>query len=101
MAMDIGNWLKSLQLEQYEAAFHENAVTTSLLPTLTADDLKDLGITLVGHRRQLLNAIAALRHKNSAASSTAKRSPPRSTIPYSGRVSVAQPRSCQAITIQE
>ena len=59
--MDVGAWLRELGLEQYEAAFRENAVTAELLPTLTADDLKDLGITLIGHRRQLLNAIAALR----------------------------------------
>src|SRR5690348_7304444 len=59
--MDVGAWLRELGLDQYEAAFRENAVTAELLPTLTAEDLKDLGITLIGHRRQLLNAIAALR----------------------------------------
>ncbi|MFL5285884.1 MAG: SAM domain-containing protein, partial [Rhodopila sp.] len=46
--MDVGAWLKSLGLERYEATFRENAVTAALLPNLTADDLKDLGITLVG-----------------------------------------------------
>jgi SAM (Sterile alpha motif) domain-containing protein len=45
--VDVGEWLKSLGLEQYEAAFRENAITAALLPNLTADDLKDLGITLV------------------------------------------------------
>ena len=64
--MDVGEWLKSLGLEQYEAVFRENAVTTELLPTLTADDLKDLGITLVGHRRQLLNAAAAALRSQAA-----------------------------------
>src|SRR5690349_19195516 len=59
--MDVREWLRSLGLEQYEAAFHENAVHAELLPNLTANDLKDLGITSVGHRRQLLDAIAALR----------------------------------------
>ena len=54
-------WLRSLGLEQYEAVFRENAIDASVLPSLTADDLKDLGITLVGHRRRLLDAIAALR----------------------------------------
>src|SRR3954469_7750762 len=61
--MDVGAWLKSLGLERYEAAFRENDVTAALLPNLTADDLKDLGITSVGHRRQLLDAITALRLK--------------------------------------
>jgi hypothetical protein len=60
-AVDIAGWLQSLGLERYEAAFHENAVSAELVPHLTADDLKDLGVTLVGHRRQLLEAIAALR----------------------------------------
>ncbi|MFL5256191.1 MAG: SAM domain-containing protein [Rhodopila sp.] len=46
---------------QYETTFHENAVDAEVLPALTADDLGDLGITLVGHRRRLLEAIAALR----------------------------------------
>src|SRR3954467_10598899 len=61
--MDVGAWLKSLGLEQYETTFRENDVTAALLPNLTADDLRDLGITLVGHRRQLLAAITALRLK--------------------------------------
>jgi class 3 adenylate cyclase/tetratricopeptide (TPR) repeat protein len=59
--MDVAEWLRALGLEQHEAAFRENAVTAALLPNLTADDLKDLGVTLVGHRRQILDAIAALR----------------------------------------
>jgi class 3 adenylate cyclase/tetratricopeptide (TPR) repeat protein len=59
-------WLRSLGLEQYEAVFRENAIDASVLPNLTADDLKDLGIALVGHRRRLLDAIAALRVEASA-----------------------------------
>ena len=59
--MDIANWLRALGLERYEATFRENDVTAQLLPRLTSDDLKDLGITSVGHRRQLQDAIAALR----------------------------------------
>jgi class 3 adenylate cyclase len=42
-------------------AFRENEIDENVLPTLTADDLKDLGVSIVGHRRRLLNAIAALR----------------------------------------
>jgi SAM domain (Sterile alpha motif)/Adenylate and Guanylate cyclase catalytic domain len=59
--MDIGGWLRSLGLEQYEAAFRENAINENVLPNLTAEDLKDLGVGLVGHRRALLDAIAAMR----------------------------------------
>ncbi len=59
--MDLGGWLRSLGLEQYEAAFRDNAIDEKVLPSLTAEDLKDLGVVIVGHRRTLLNAIAALR----------------------------------------
>jgi SAM domain (Sterile alpha motif) len=55
-------WLRSLGLEQYEAAFRENAIDETILPSLTAEDLKDLGVKLVGHRRKLLDAIVALRN---------------------------------------
>jgi class 3 adenylate cyclase len=59
--MDVGGWLRRLGLEQYEAAFRENAINEAILPKLTADDLKDIGVAAVGHRRVLLDAIAALR----------------------------------------
>src|SRR5271169_1429848 len=59
--MDVGGWLRSLGLEKYEAAFRENEIDDTVLPTVTAEDLKDLGVDVVGHRRKLLNAIAALR----------------------------------------
>jgi class 3 adenylate cyclase/tetratricopeptide (TPR) repeat protein len=64
--MDLGGWLRSLGLEQYEAAFRENAIDHTVLLNLTAEDLKDLGVRLVGHRRKLLDAIAALRADESA-----------------------------------
>lgn len=59
-AADIGVWLRHLGLERYEPAFRENEIDAALLPHLTAEDLKDLGVTLVGHRRRLLEAIACL-----------------------------------------
>jgi class 3 adenylate cyclase/predicted ATPase len=59
--LDIDGWLRSLGLGQYAAAFRDNAVDEKVLPRLTAEDLKDLGVSLVGHRRTLLDAIAALR----------------------------------------
>jgi hypothetical protein len=58
--VDVVAWLKNLGLGQYEAAFRDNAIERDLLPTLTPEDLKDLGVTIVGHRRRLLDAIAAL-----------------------------------------
>ena len=59
--MDIGGWLRSLGLERYETVFRENEINKKVLPNLTAEDLKDLGVSIVGHRRTLLDAIAALR----------------------------------------
>jgi hypothetical protein len=59
--MDVAVWLRSLSLGQYEAAFRDNEVDDSVLPNLTAEDLKELGVTALGHRRKLLDAIAALR----------------------------------------
>jgi class 3 adenylate cyclase len=64
--MDIGDWLRSLGLERYEAAFRENEITEKVLPSLTAEDLKELGVNALGHRRVLLDAIAALRTDASA-----------------------------------
>ncbi|MCK1683617.1 AAA family ATPase [Bradyrhizobium sp. 147] len=59
--MDISAWLRGLGLERYRQAFRENAIDEASLPKLTAEDLRDLGVTAVGHRRILLDAIAALR----------------------------------------
>jgi class 3 adenylate cyclase/predicted ATPase len=59
--MDVGGWLRSLGLERYEAAFREHEINEQVLPSLTQEDLKELGVGSVGHRRMLLEAIAALR----------------------------------------
>ena len=58
--MDIGAWLRGLGLERYERAFRENEIDPRVLPELTADDLKELGVAAIGHRRLLLKAIADL-----------------------------------------
>jgi hypothetical protein len=59
--LDIASWLRSLGLEQYEDAFRKNRIGQDILTSLTAEDLRDLGVTVVGDRRRLLDAIAALR----------------------------------------
>jgi class 3 adenylate cyclase len=59
--MDIGGWLRSLGLEKYEAVFRENEIDETVLRSLTHETLKELGVTAVGHRLKLLDAIAALR----------------------------------------
>ena len=62
--MDVKDWLHKLGLEQYEQAFQNNAIDLDVLRELTADDLKDIGVTAVGHRRKLLHAISELRDSN-------------------------------------
>jgi class 3 adenylate cyclase len=76
--MDLGAWLRGLGLKEYEAAFRQNHIDDSVLPSLTAEDLKDLGIGSIGHRRKLLEAIALLR-----AEPTTKAPPPEAptTVP--------------------
>src|SRR3974390_1836876 len=70
--MDIGGWLRGRGLERYEQAFRENEIDEEVLPGLTADDLKDLGVALVGHRRRLLDAIAAFAAEPPAAVASAR-----------------------------
>src|SRR5690242_2985038 len=60
-AVDVGAWLKSLSLKQYEAAFRENGVSEEDLPHLTTEDLEGLGVIAIGHRRRLLVAITKLQ----------------------------------------
>jgi len=58
--VDIAGWLRELGLEQYEPAFRENDIDFNVLRSLTVEDLRDLGIASIGHRRRLLDAIKAL-----------------------------------------
>jgi hypothetical protein len=64
--MDIVVWLRSLGLGKYEAAFRENDIDETVLPSLTHETLKELGVASIGHRVKLLDAIAALHNDTSA-----------------------------------
>ena len=91
--MDIGGWLRSLVLEECERAFRENKVDAAVLPKLTAEDLKDLGVAAVGDRRKLLEAIAELRSAKtepapSEPSSPAPASPSKDTAAERRHVTV-------------
>ena len=57
--MDLGSWLRSLGLERYDVAFRENAIAADVLRELTDQDLEKIGV-LLGDRRRLLRAIAAI-----------------------------------------
>src|SRR4051794_30545285 len=58
--MDIAAWLQGLGLERYVPAFHDNEIDWEVLPKLTSEDLREIGVAAIGHRRKLLDAIAAL-----------------------------------------
>ena len=76
--MEVVVWLRSLGLGQYETAFRENEITEKVLPSLTAEDLKEIGVGPVGHRRTLLEAIAALRADASGKAPSTDVGPPPS-----------------------
>jgi class 3 adenylate cyclase len=73
--MDIGGWLRGLGLGQYETNFRDNKIDADLLPRLTNDDLKDIGVSALGDRRRLLDAIATLASAKPLADGAA--SPPK------------------------
>jgi class 3 adenylate cyclase len=58
--LDIASWLAEFGLERYVEAFEANDIDAAVLGTLNADDLKELGVTSLGHRKKLLEAIAVL-----------------------------------------
>ena len=55
--MDVGGWLGTLGLGQYEALFRANEIDADILPELTDVDLEKLGVPL-GHRKRLLRVQA-------------------------------------------
>jgi class 3 adenylate cyclase len=58
--MGVAGWLRDLGLEQYAPAFRDNDIDGEVLRRLTSEDLRELGVSSIGHRRRLLDAIAAL-----------------------------------------
>ena len=60
MILDIDSWLRGIGLAQYTELFRANDIDGELLGRLTSDDLKEIGVASLGHRKQLLEAIAAL-----------------------------------------
>jgi class 3 adenylate cyclase/tetratricopeptide (TPR) repeat protein len=77
--MDLGAWLKQTGFERYEAAFRDNGIDEAVLPHLTAEDLKEIGVATVGDRRKLLAAIAALASPTASGESAAPQPPPAPT----------------------
>src|SRR6516162_8183165 len=74
--MDVGGWLRGLGLGQYETNFRDNKIDADLLPRLTDGGLKDIGVSALGDRLRLLDAIAALADVKPPADAPASRSKP-------------------------
>ncbi len=89
MTMDVGSWLRSLGLGQYEANFRDNKIDADLLPRLTDAGLKDIGVSALGDRLRLLDAIAALASAKPLANSAV--SPPKAAA-LKGREQSAERR---------
>ena len=64
--MDVAAWLRDLGLERYESLFRDHEIDWEVLPKLTSEDLKEIGVLAIGHRRRLLDAIASFGAKTSA-----------------------------------
>jgi class 3 adenylate cyclase/predicted ATPase len=76
--MDVGDWLSSLDLGRYEGAFRDSSIDVDVLPDLTDGDLEKLGVIL-GDRKRLLRAIAALGATDGSATATSPAAAPKST----------------------
>ena len=98
--MDIDGWLRGIGLAQYAEMFRANDIDGELLSRLTNDDLKDIGVASLGHRKKLLEAIADLpahprRHQSRQPPALPScrpprhrhQSPPRSKLPASAAIS--------------
>lgn len=63
---DIAEWLERQGFGEYAEAFARNKIDRDVLSSLTGDDLKEIGVTTVGDRRRLLDAITILSRANDA-----------------------------------
>src|SRR5215475_15930843 len=88
--MDVVVWLRSLGLGKYEAAFRENDIDETVLPSLTHETLKELGVAAVGHRLKLLDAIASLRAEGGLKAPSPAAAPAGQSVTPPSAASVAQ-----------
>ncbi len=79
MAEEVSEWLERLGLGKYAPVFSRNDIDAELLPQLTNEDLKELGVESLGHRKIILNAAAALKGGKPGTESTSNRTAPASS----------------------
>ena len=82
-AKEISDWLEKLGMSEYAQRFAENDIDLAVLGDLTDQDLKELGVASLGHRRKLLRAIADLsfaeKETSKSGAATAAAAPPQDT----------------------
>ena len=90
--MDLGAWLRSLSLERYETAFRENEIDETVLPSLTHETLKELGVTasVTGSSCSMPSLLCgatrvARRHQLTQRARQAARAPPPKTAPSAAK----------------
>ncbi len=59
MATEVGKWLLALDMDEHVDAFEDNQIALEDLPELTDGDLKELGVSAMGHRKSIIRAAAA------------------------------------------
>jgi class 3 adenylate cyclase len=79
--LDIAQWLNEIGLAQYQAAFRDNDIDATVLSSLTGNDLSEIGVTSVGHRRKMLDAIAQLRRDGSGPTAKVPADAPNASTP--------------------
>ena len=101
----VSDWLEKLGLGQYAQRFAENDISFSILPDLTDQDLKELGVASLGHRRQLLREIGQLGKTVDAPQSTpspsALPSAPPTFAPPAAPLRVSDPQPAQNYVVIE
>src|SRR5262249_18905587 len=79
----------ALALESMRLPFRENEIDETVLPSLMHENLKELGVTALGHRLKLLDAIAALRANTTANAASGDATMVSSTVRQAGSPLVA------------
>ncbi len=66
MSKKVSAWLEDLELGKYSTVFEESAIDWELLPELDQETLKDIGVSIAGHRLRILKAASALTAEQTA-----------------------------------
>jgi class 3 adenylate cyclase/predicted ATPase len=83
----IASWLVGLGMSEYAERFAENDIDFTILPELSDQDLKEIGIASLGHRRKILRAIAELGN----AIAVLPKAPPLPAMPAPSPIQAAEP----------